>query len=317
MKLCFDCQLDSSVIFSFISEVFSTSKMCFSLCRKWCGLFSFSIIFSAIVSKEAAEQKAIKRRQIEPFTCSNFPRVEHQTEPVRLMSEQALMEPITRPQIKTEIELVQLQQQIGDLLRKIPIVDMEDVLEDIFTIDVDDVEGYEYDDRFAALFGLSQSNFDLKTEPQEEQNDEVNPSCDIDNEPCTSVLARYGASSTTSPQMQPLENATAANEDKSGIVWYIDCDDEMSSHTYDEHFATYFGLPQNLPPYQVKQEDDVETFDEGGQTNDVPPVSIDPIANATSTADSITEKHPEQPIMGMSVHDPISQHYEFDVDVCI
>lgn len=50
---------------------------------------------------------------------------------------------------------------------------------------------------------------------------------------------------------------------------------------------------------------------------DVPAISIDPIVNATSTANSIPEKNADRPIMGMSVRDPISEHYEFDVDVCI
>lgn len=279
---------------------------------------------------ESATQQANKRRRIEPITCSNFPRhyVEAETEPSRLMSEGALLGPTPRPQIKSEIELVQLQQQIGDLLRKIPIIEMDNVLEEIFTIDVEDVEGHvhEYDERFAAFFGLNQLELDVKTEPQEQQHDEINLSSDINYEPCTSATARarYVASSdpSQSQPMQPLVDATAIAADTSNngtsVQWYIDCDEEIGGHTYDEHFARNFGLAEKLPQFQLKKEEDVEPIGESSQTHDadVPSVSIDPIVNA-STADSIPEKKADRPIMGMSVNDPISEHYMFDVDVCI
>lgn len=169
-----------------------------------------------------------------------------------------------------------LQQQIGDLLRKVPIVDMSNILEEVFTVNVDDIKGHQYDQRFAAFFGINQLEFDVKTELQEEQNANINPSSNINNEPCTSAtaLARYAASINTSQHIQPLEeySAIAANEDTSSIVWNIDCDDEMGNRTYDERFARYFGLPQNQPPHQVKQEEAVEPFEESSQTHDIPAV---------------------------------------------
>lgn len=278
-------------------------------------LICFSIIFFVIVAKDAAEQSSIKRRRVEPFTCSTFPNGENQTEPLRLMSEQALLDPIARPRIKTEIELVQLQQQIGDLLRKIPIVDMGDILEEVFTIDVEDFESHEYDERFAALFGMNQLEFEVKPEPQEEQNGEINPPSDIDSEPCTSAtaLARYGASSNTSQHMQTHEDATVtvANEDTSGMVWYIDCDEEMGGRTYDEHFARHFGLLQNPPQFQVKQEDVNEHSDGSSHNHGERVVSNNPIVN------TIAEQTITQPTVDISARDPISQHYEFNVDVCI
>lgn len=126
-----------------------------------CSTYNLIKFLFKIVSKEPAKVNTIKRRRVEPFTCSDFPEQEFgQTGPMTMVSERALLTPMSttkeliRNQVKTEIELVRLQDQIGGLLRRIPVIEMDGILEEVFTIDVDDVEYHAYDERFAALFGL-------------------------------------------------------------------------------------------------------------------------------------------------------------------
>lgn len=127
----------------------------------------------------------MRRRQIQPFTCSDSdspPEESGPNDPSKLVSERALLTPMNVTQVKMEHELVQMQNQLGSMLRNIPLIEMDDILEEVFTIDVDDVDdrGHAYDERFAQLFGLDQLLHDeIKEEPQEEPVIETNQRIEI------------------------------------------------------------------------------------------------------------------------------------------
>lgn len=251
--------------------------------------------------------KAIKRRLVEPFTCFDFPQEESgQNDPLKLVSERALLTPMNTNQVKTELELVQMQNQIGNILRHIPLIEMEGILEEVFTIDVDDIDGHTYDERFAELFGLNQLMTDeVKQEPQEEpvgeneQQIEVAPHqlCEADPVGVASTSAAAIAKTTmpsnnatplpgNSPKAIPIDKpipsatvmATENNMHSSNNMihdhereWLIDLTSEdcvMGGAVYDEHFARYFGLMENeLPNNEIKEEVVDAAFDAIDETN--------------------------------------------------
>lgn len=191
-------------------------------------------------------------------------------------------------QVKTELELVQMQNQIGNLLRHIPLIEMDSVLEEVFTIDVDDVDGHQYDERFAELFALNLMPDEMKQEPQEESVDEEvavdNQQVEIMQHPLseTDLVGVAGTSAAaiargtmplidTSPLPSNSIGATQENENISPATvgatdsmdpsnnmahdhereWFVDLTSEdcvVGGVVYDERFAEYFGLVENESP---------------------------------------------------------------------
>lgn len=208
--------------------------------------------------------KASKRRRVEPFTCSDFPSQESEhTEALKLVSERTLLTPtnttteLIRHQLKTEIELVRMEEQIGSLLRHIPIIEMENILEEVFTIDVEDVTNHTYEERFAAFFGLNQMT-DVKQEQETIHEIEEMPVVDSHREIATAEhavplnnatqlptveLSPTGFANATGNRIEPLNNEHDDND-----LWLIDLtieNCEMGGSVYNERFAKYFGLPEN------------------------------------------------------------------------
>lgn len=201
------------------------------------------------------------------------------------------------------MELVRLQDQIGKFFQRMPMIEMDDILEEVFTIDIDDIEHRAYDERFAAVFGMNRMTADVKKEPNDIEQINETPVVE-NNQQLNEIVIAENSQQLTEHVIEPtnpstttmvMENGEASAKNQKRCDWVVDLTCESNDFLYDENFAKYFGVLQNSSP-SVKQEST-----ERDQNAQSPESSSIPIA---SLNDCKTE-----------VHDPISTGYEFEVDV--
>lgn len=273
---------------------------------------------------------------------------------MKLVSERALLTPMNTTQVKTELELVKMQNQIGNLLRHIPFIEMDSVLEEVFTIDVDDVNGHAYDERFAELFALNLMPEEMKQEPVDEDNQRIGilqrqlSESDLVGVAGTSAAAIAGGtmprintsplpseSIETTQQNEKISPATGNSMDPPDNVmhehergWFVDLTSEdcvVGGVVYDERFAKYFGLMENeVPNNEIKEEvvDDLfDAFDESSRFTQSPETSDNEEEKQSTSSSSIVSAMenragPSVNVVQQSVQDPVSHHYQFVLDVC-
>lgn len=83
--------------------------------------------------------KAENRRCVHPFTCKEF-RIEEnrQTDVSRLLCADAFLGPIIRQQVKMENTISDLRNQISCIFENMQTVDLDEVLQEIISIDLED-----------------------------------------------------------------------------------------------------------------------------------------------------------------------------------
>lgn len=224
------------------------------------------------------------------------------------------------------MDLVQLQDQVGNLLRQIPVIDMDSILEEVFTIDVDDMD-HEFDERFASHFGLSQLKYDcVKQEPQtDDQEESISNNCQpsvITPSPpigvacssATAIAMAQRSDSSPLPRNSPQTDSAAQLDNGTGNEWFFDLVDqnEMGGFLYDDSFAQKFGFLLSESCEQIKQEADEESFDPSVNSPDSSTRAEIPSSSSATVA------HDNQtcPSEAQLIQDPISHHYLFNVDVC-
>lgn len=244
---------------------------------------------------------------------------------------------IIRYQLKTEIDLVRMQEQIGSLLRHIPIIEMDDILEEVFAIDVDDVENHTYDERFATLFGLNQMTVDeVKQEPVFESSQQIDETPNGNSCPHIAITeTNIPANNTTQrSNLDTIPTGTAMAAGNSiellsngpDLTWLIDITDEnceMGGFIYEDRFAKYFAPTQNISCIKQESNENRQVAQLAGNPSEKEQYDFSRRNCKQELKESSHMIQPSGSALQEDVQttsperDPLSHDYHFEIDVCV